>query len=593
MSGEVAGIANGIEEYVCSLDELKERGIVGVNALGRAVTLIYSEGRVYAVDNRCPHMGYPLSKGTVKNGVLTCHWHHARFDLNSGCTFDLFADDVETLIARTEGDRVMLSAGTIHGTGEAPATSVDRRLCLGINHSVDLVLAKSIIREMTLRGEKEGAVRILELSSTIGTSKLRGWASGLTILTCMGNMLPHLEGEWKARALFKGVKHVAEDSFHEAVRPVFEPLASKSGEGLSFGTLSRWFRTFAEQREENACQRAIVTAICDFSREEVADMLFSAVTDHIFIDGGHVYDFLNKSFELLDMIGWRHAPEILPSLIRQLCNARRHEEDGSWRHPVDLIELIRNHEANIASIMVAGRTVSPPAEAVMKLAWTITGGEPNIVLDALDNSISEGWPLHDVALSLSLSAAFRIARFHRQNEFGDWITVLHTLSFCNAVMNSSSRTRSSEPVIKGIYHGAMKVFLDRFLNVPPADTAPGESSKVPDEDFLSKLETSMNTRDAPSIVQTIDGCVRTGMTNSAIISALARSVVREDAEFHTYQMLEATSNILKQAGIAPEAQRLVLIAAARYISAHSPTDRADQQIFDIALRLERGESLHA
>jgi nitrite reductase/ring-hydroxylating ferredoxin subunit len=34
-------------------------------------------------------MGFPLDRGSVEDGVVTCHWHHARFDLASGCTFDL------------------------------------------------------------------------------------------------------------------------------------------------------------------------------------------------------------------------------------------------------------------------------------------------------------------------------------------------------------------------------------------------------------------------------------------------------------------------------------------------------------------------
>ena len=33
-------------------------------------------------------MGFPLDRGSVEDGTLTCHWHHARFDLESGCTFD-------------------------------------------------------------------------------------------------------------------------------------------------------------------------------------------------------------------------------------------------------------------------------------------------------------------------------------------------------------------------------------------------------------------------------------------------------------------------------------------------------------------------
>ena len=65
-----------------------------VSAGDRPVLLLRHDGGFYAVDNRCPHMGFPLDKGSVKDCILTCHWHHARFDLNSGGTFDQFADDV-------------------------------------------------------------------------------------------------------------------------------------------------------------------------------------------------------------------------------------------------------------------------------------------------------------------------------------------------------------------------------------------------------------------------------------------------------------------------------------------------------------------
>jgi nitrite reductase/ring-hydroxylating ferredoxin subunit len=580
------------EEDVCSLDDLKKKGIVTVNASGRTIALIYAQERIFAVDNRCPHMGYPLSKGTVKDGVLTCHWHHARFDLYSGCTFDLFADDVESFRVRTEGGRVFLCGKSTSVQSEERLATVDRRLKLGIDHSIDLVMAKSILREMVLRGSEKGAVRVLELSSATGASKLRGWTSGLTILTCMGNMLPYLDGEWRARALFKGVKHVAEDAFHEAVRPAFEPLIS-SGENLSFGSLLHWFRLLVEQRDEEACQRILLTAIRNFSREEVAKMLFSSCTDHVFIDGGHVYDFLNKSFELLELTGWHHASEILPSLVRQLCNARRHEEDGAWRHPDDLIGLIHSHESSLSSILTQARSVRPSASDVEKLAWKITEGAPQEVLEAVDSAISDGWELRDVALSLSLSASIRVAKFHKQNEFSDWITVLHTLSYCNAVMKSSYIMDSGETIARGIYHGAMKIFLDRFLNTPPADITSKETHKGISAKPLAMLEESMDSRDNGSVISIVDSCISSGEKNSSVISSLARIVVREDAEFHTFQMVEAASSILGQDLLSPGAQRLVLIAAARYISAHSPTERADQQTFDMALRLERGESLHA
>jgi nitrite reductase/ring-hydroxylating ferredoxin subunit len=39
-------------------------------------------------------MGFPLDLGSADDGILTCHWHHARFDHESGCAFDLWADDL-------------------------------------------------------------------------------------------------------------------------------------------------------------------------------------------------------------------------------------------------------------------------------------------------------------------------------------------------------------------------------------------------------------------------------------------------------------------------------------------------------------------
>ena len=77
-----------------SLADLKVTNCLTVQADRYTIVLFAYGDHVYAVDNRCPHMGFPLDKGTVKDGILTCHWHHARFDLASGGTFDQFADDV-------------------------------------------------------------------------------------------------------------------------------------------------------------------------------------------------------------------------------------------------------------------------------------------------------------------------------------------------------------------------------------------------------------------------------------------------------------------------------------------------------------------
>jgi hypothetical protein len=76
-----------------------------------------------------------------------------------------------------------------------------------------------------------------------------------------------------------------------------------------------------------------------------------------------------------------------------------------------------------------------------------------------------------------------------------------------------------------------------------------------------------------------------------LIATLARAVLREDAEFHTYQMLEAGLQQYRQWGESA-AGRHILIAVARYIAAHSPTERAQRQTAMVAGRLSRGEAIH-
>src|SRR3981189_2386655 len=43
-----------------------------------------------------PHMGYPLTRGRVRNGVLTCDWHGWSYDMRGGGCFTGGCDDLDT-----------------------------------------------------------------------------------------------------------------------------------------------------------------------------------------------------------------------------------------------------------------------------------------------------------------------------------------------------------------------------------------------------------------------------------------------------------------------------------------------------------------
>lgn len=51
---------------------------------GTKVAVFRQGGRLFAVGDRCPHMGASLSEGQLGRGFIRCHWHGWQFDLESG-----------------------------------------------------------------------------------------------------------------------------------------------------------------------------------------------------------------------------------------------------------------------------------------------------------------------------------------------------------------------------------------------------------------------------------------------------------------------------------------------------------------------------
>ena len=67
------------------------------------------EYEVFALNDRCPHKGGPLSEGIVHGTSVTCPLHAWVFDLNSGNAQGADVGHVATYPARVEGERVFLS----------------------------------------------------------------------------------------------------------------------------------------------------------------------------------------------------------------------------------------------------------------------------------------------------------------------------------------------------------------------------------------------------------------------------------------------------------------------------------------------------
>ena len=53
----------------CTLAELSAKGRLVVHGSHRPILVVHDRGRVFALDDRCPHMGFPLDRGSVEDGI--------------------------------------------------------------------------------------------------------------------------------------------------------------------------------------------------------------------------------------------------------------------------------------------------------------------------------------------------------------------------------------------------------------------------------------------------------------------------------------------------------------------------------------------
>ena len=148
------------------------------------------------------------------------------------------------------------------------------------------------------------------------------------------------------------------------------------------------------------------------------------------------------------------------------------------------------------------------------------------------------------------------------------------------------------PLLRGVLDAAMSVYLDRFLNTPPARIPQPRADGVRPEELLADLPTLLDRQQ--QVNQAGDLVARymvAGGDDRALMAALGRLLLREDRDFHTIQTLEAAFAEYELRRGTVEGT-YALIAAARYLAAHAPTVRATGQTFQIAERLHRGEAIY-
>jgi nitrite reductase/ring-hydroxylating ferredoxin subunit len=90
---------------------------------GRRVVLVRVDDAVCAYEDRCPHLGVPLSQGSVTGGVLRCRAHAHEYDARTGAGVNPRGVALARFPVRRDGDAILVDVGLPPPRPAAPAAN--------------------------------------------------------------------------------------------------------------------------------------------------------------------------------------------------------------------------------------------------------------------------------------------------------------------------------------------------------------------------------------------------------------------------------------------------------------------------------------
>jgi 3-phenylpropionate/trans-cinnamate dioxygenase ferredoxin component len=94
---------------VANLDELPPgKGSFFIVA-GKYVALFNVDGKIYAIQDTCPHAGGSLAMGRLEGSIVTCPKHGMKFDITNGCFAGSSLSGVATYPVKLSNGKIMVS----------------------------------------------------------------------------------------------------------------------------------------------------------------------------------------------------------------------------------------------------------------------------------------------------------------------------------------------------------------------------------------------------------------------------------------------------------------------------------------------------
>src|SRR5215468_6656615 len=386
---------------VADLVDVPEGTPKAVRVEGRSIALFQHQGNIYATDNQCPHMGYPLTRGRVRNGVLTCDWHGWSYDMRGGGCFTGGCDDLDTFPVEVRDGVIYIDVRSGSAKRKDAHFLLLKEGLLSsdnwtLSKAIAIMLAKGVSEQETLKLVVRHMGRHIATGSNVhdGGRELALMVNGVKVARHYGpddRLIPLMMAATGA-------------SGRAGDRPAVQPLPPP----ITWEKLANWIHVFSRDKTWEGIEKCLITARRLGGHDErILPLLYECALEPFFL--GHIENlpFLGFLAELLEEFGWDQAEELVCNLAAKILGRERGAPEELRLSAIKMFEPVNVLIEELASTSPVDQAATYDEDALVK---ALVSGDLAQTFDAISNVLRARVEINRIVSTMVLLAADRMAR---------------------------------------------------------------------------------------------------------------------------------------------------------------------------------------
>ena len=566
---------------VAALSDVADGKPRAVRVEGHSIALFQHEGAIYATDNQCPHMGYPLVRGRVRKGVLSCDWHGWSYDMEGGGCFTGGCDDLATFPVEVRNGDVYIDVASGGKKRDDAHFLLLKEGLLStdswtLSKAIAIMLAKGVSEEETLE------LMVKHMGRHISTD---------------GNAF---EGGRKLAMMMNGVKVARMYQPEDRLIPFMMAADGASGRlgdrpdrqplppPVDWQKLEDWIRVFSTDKEWEGIEKCLITARQFGGNDErIIPLFFQRAVEPFFLNHSRNLIDLTHLAEILEQFGWEMTEELVCNLGAKILGQGRGRPGELHREAIQKLEEI---SPIFDELPQETSTESSVDYDENKFSAALVSGDLDEVFDAVTEMLTAGIPINTLATTMVMTAGDRMARTPVNMSPGWWD--LQEEMEISSTVRKVLRHGGTKIAAKALYHAAWRFFNNRWLNIRHQSITESRTPTKPialdEETALSEIVDAIESVRIQEIGRRTREYLNAGCSAERLMTEMGLCILKDDNGDDLLSSIRIVSEEWKTCESHPARNQLI-VGLARWatdIRRNAGNDSAVQT----AYRFARGET---